>query len=93
MVSYLGSKYLGSQRQVARDKVSTQSTVQEAIEWSLETFLPKKRCKITSSSRTDRGVHAHMNCFSLPLMDFEMPTEYMKRKVNETLAGDYHDIV
>lgn len=91
-VSYLGTKYLGSQRQIAREDSGIQNTIQEAIEWSLEFFLPLKRCKLTGASRTDRGVHALMNCFTLPLMDFDLPTEKMKRLANHNLMRMHHDI-
>lgn len=93
MVSYLGSKYMGSQRLTNREEPSNQNTVQEALEYSLESFLPKKRCKLTASSRTDRGVHALMNCYTLPLMDFEMPTEYVKKTMNRNLIKNLHDIM
>lgn len=92
MVSYLGSKYNGSQRLTGRDEECTQNTVQEALEWSLEKFMPKKRCRITTSSRTDRGVHALMSCYTLPLMDFDTPTERIRKSLNYHLIKNRHDI-
>lgn len=92
-VSYIGTKYNGSQRLSGRDEVNSQGTVQEALEWSLENFLPRKRCRLTAASRTDKGVHALMNCFTLPLMDFDMPTERFKLLANENLIRKKHDIV
>lgn len=92
-VSYLGSKYNGSQRQVKRETQGVQNTVQEALEWSLETCFEEKRCRATSSSRTDKGVHALMNCFTLPLMDFSTPTEKVMRMANKRLADKHHEIV
>lgn len=91
-VSYLGNYYNGSQRLTPRGLPSTQATVQEALESSLEKLFPKQRCKLTSSSRTDKGVHALMNCFTLPLMDFDIPTEVVKRKVNSDLQDKNHHI-
>lgn len=92
-VSYIGTKYNGSQRLTSRDEINPQETIQEALEWSLENFLPKKRCKLTASSRTDKGVHALMNCYTLPLMDFTMPTEKFKLLANENLMRKHHEIV
>lgn len=92
-VSYIGSRYNGSQRLISRDKESNQGTIQEALEWSLETFLPKRGCILTASSRTDKGVHALMNCFTVPLIDFSLSTESMKRQANLNLMRKHHDIM
>lgn len=92
-VSYLGSRYKGSQRLIKREDSGIQDTIQEAIEWSLESFLPKQKCRVTACSRTDRGVHALMNCYTLPLMDYQLPTEKIKRLANENLIRKNHDIV
>lgn len=91
-VSYLGSRYSGSQRLTARRGDTTQTTVQEALEWALEQFLPKRKCSLTSASRTDAGVHANLNCFCLPLMDFSRPTEKMKRLMNLHLLKENHEV-
>lgn len=92
-VSYLGTKYNGSQRLTKRDEDTSQNTVQEAIESSLESFLPKHRCRITASSRTDKGVHALLNCYTLPLMDFGLSTEKLKIRANNNLMQRNHDIM
>lgn len=92
-VSYLGSKYNGSQRQINRETLGVKNTVQEALEWSLETCFDVKKCRVTSSSRTDKGVHALMNCFTLPLMDFSTPTEKVMQMANKRLANEQHEIV
>lgn len=92
-VSYMGTKYNGSQRLLARGKKGDQDTIQEAIEASLEEFLPIKRCKLTASSRTDKGVHALMNVYTLPLMDYDTPTEKIRRLANHHLARKKHDIL
>lgn len=92
-VSYLGTKYNGSQRLIGRDQLGAQDTIQEALECSLQAFLPKIRCRLTASSRTDKGVHALMNCYTLPLMDYIYPTEEMKRLINSNLMRKSHDIM
>lgn len=92
-VSYLGTKYHGSQRQCSRKQEGVQDTIQEALEWSLEQLIPKKMARITASSRTDSGVHALMNCYTLPLMDHDYPTERIKRVANTHLVKKLHDIV
>lgn len=93
LVSYLGTKYRGSQRLVTRGVDGNRDTVQEALEWSLENIFPKKNCRLTASSRTDRGVHALMNCYTMPLVDFRVPTERVKREANFKLITKNHDIV
>lgn len=92
-VSYLGTKYRGSQRLTNREQTTGHDTVQEALEWSMESFLPKVKCRITSSSRTDRGVHALTNCFTLPLMDFKLATDKFKSNANQNLMSKNHDII
>lgn len=92
-VSYLGTRYNGSQRLVARGKRGNQDTIQEAIEHSLENFMSVKKCRLTAASRTDKGVHALMNCYTLPLKDYEQPTERMKHEMNRILARRNHDIM
>lgn len=91
--SYLGSKYHGLQRQVERDSWGQQDTVQEALEWSLRDSFIESKCRLTFSSRTDSGVHALVNCFSLPLMDFSKTTEQVMRSANNRLRDNQHDIV
>lgn len=92
-VSYLGTKYRGSQRLTNREQTTNHDTIQEALEWSMESFLPKIKCRITSSSRTDRGVHALINCFTLPLMDFKLATDKFKSNTNQNLMSKNHDIL
>lgn len=92
-VSYLGHRYRGSQRLVSRSETNEQETVQEALEWSLESFLRKDRCRTTASSRTDKGVHALMNVYTLPLMDYELPTEKLKQQANFNLMRKQHDVM
>lgn len=92
-VSYLGTRYKGSQRGIARDKSGVQDSIQEAIEWSLARFLPTQNCRLTASSRTDKGVHALMNCYTLPIMECDCPTEEMKRLANSHLMRKFHDIM
>ena len=92
-VSYLGARYNGSQRLIGRGESSDEKTIQEAIECALENVFPKKRCKLTAGSRIDKGVHALMNCFSLPLMDFSISTEKLKRVTNLQLQQKIQDIM
>lgn len=92
-VSYLGTKYYGSQRLIARGASGQQDTIQEALETGLEGFLPVNRCRLTTASRTDKGVHAFMNVWTLPLMDYGLPTETLKSRLNRFLALKKHDIL
>lgn len=92
-VSYFGTRYNGSQRLILRGSTGNQDTIQEAIEAGLQNFMPVKRCKLTAASRTDKGVHAHMNTFTLPLMDYGMPTEVLKTRLNKHLFKHKHDIL
>jgi tRNA pseudouridine(38-40) synthase len=93
MVSYIGTRYNGSQRLVNRNSTGVQDTIQEALEVSLESVFPKKRCCLTAGSRTDKGVHALMNCYTLPLMDFKLSTDKFKRLVNQSLLKRRHEIM
>lgn len=92
-VSYFGTRYQGSQRLILRGTNGDENTIQEAIEAGLESFLVAKRCRLTAASRTDKGVHAFMNTFTLPLMDYGMPTEVLKSRLNKYLARKGHDIL
>lgn len=92
-VSYYGTRYNGSQRLIARGSTGEQDTIQEALEVALENFLPEKRCRLTAASRTDKGVHALINVWTLPLMDYGLPTETVKSRVNKNLALKKHDIL
>lgn len=92
-VSYLGTRYNGSQRLRARGEFGVDATIQEALETACEGFFPRKRCKLTAASRTDKGVHALRNCFTFPLMEANLPTEKLKLLANENLIKDKHDIV
>lgn len=93
MVSYIGTRYKGSQRLVKREATGQQDTIQEALEVALESTFARKRCCLTAGSRTDKGVHAMMNCYTLPLMDFAVPTDRFKRLVNQKLVKDCHEIM
>lgn len=92
-VSYMGCKYNGSQRQGARESDDDDhGTVQGALEWSLTKLIPRNRCCLTASSRTDKGVHAFMNCFTLPLIDFSTSTEVMREVSNGQLRSMNHEV-
>lgn len=73
--------------------MGNQDTVQEAVEKSLETVFPKDRCRCTAGSRTDKGVHSLMSCYTLPLMEFTTPTERIKRLANAHLTRNMHEIM
>lgn len=93
MVSYIGTRYQGSQRLANRNVHEDHGTIQGALETALEGSFPKNRCCLTAASRTDKGVHAMTNCYTLPLMDFSMPTNKIRRLTNELLFKRQHDIV
>lgn len=93
MVSYIGTKYKGSQRLVNRNSTGTEDTIQEALEASIEGVFPRSKCRLTAGSRTDKGVHALMNCYTMPLMDFKVPTDRFKRLVNNSLLKRHHEIM
>jgi len=82
----MGTGYYGSQRLTARGKIGDLNTVQEALENALDVFLPKRKASLTAASRTDKGVHALMNVYTLPLMDFSIPTSRIRTQVNINLA-------
>lgn len=92
-VSYSGSRYKGSQRQINRETIGVKDTIQEALEWSLDACFGGKECRITSSSRTDKGVHALMNTYSLPLIDSSMKTNSLMQRANKRLSKAQHEIV
>ena len=94
IVSYIGTRYNGSQRLINRNQQKgDQDTIQEALEASIESVIPKDKCRLTAGSRTDKGVHSLMSCYTLPLMDFTCPTEKMKRLSNLYLLKRHHEIV
>jgi tRNA pseudouridine38-40 synthase len=82
-VSYNGSAYSGFQIQ------QNANTVQAESERALEIFF-RKKFFLTGSSRTDAGVHAHVNFFHFDV-DEHYPKEQLERIIyhlNAILPGD-----
>ena len=84
-LSYDGTNYKGYQSQPGM------YTIQEQIENALTKINNGKRTTFTSSGRTDKGVHAKMQCGHA---DLEVKiTEYkLKRAMNSNLPEDIHVI-
>ena len=84
-LSYDGTNYKGYQSQPGM------YTIQEQIENALTKINNGKKTTFTSSGRTDKGVHAKMQCGHV---DLEVKiTEYkLKRAMNSNLPEDIHVI-
>lgn len=84
-LSYDGTNYKGYQSQPGM------KTIQNEIESALTKINSNKKTTFTSSGRTDKGVHAKMQCGHA---DLEINiTEYkLKRAMNSTLPSDIHVI-
>ena len=93
VVSYIGTKYYGSQRLSSRGGASGLPSIQESIELGLENYFSKKQSRLTAASRTDRGVHALMNMYTLPLMDYKAPTSKILALVNGHLMKNNAEIM
>lgn len=83
--SYDGSNYCGYQRQPGK------KTIQEELETALTKINNNHPTIFTSSGRTDKGVHAKMQCGHV---DINVAiTEYkLKRALNSNLPADIHII-
>ncbi len=84
-LSYDGSNYMGYQNQPGLH------TVQEQIEYALTKINNGKRTTFTSSGRTDKGVHAKMQCGHADL-DINITEYKLKRAMNSNLPSDIHVI-
>src|SRR5699024_2603732 len=84
-LSYDGTNYKGFESQPGM------YTIQEQIENALTKINNGKKTTFTSSGRTDKGVHAKMQCGHA---DLEVKiTEYkLKRAMNSNLPEDIHVI-
>lgn len=84
-LSYDGTNYSGYQTQ------PNKKTIQEEIEKALTSINNNQKTTFTSSGRTDRGVHARMQCGHTDInIDI---TEYkLKRALNSKLPPDIHII-
>lgn len=91
-VSYIGTKYQGSQRQANRNDSNDGLTIQDALDNALEVHLPKSKVSTLGISRTDKGVHAIMNIFTLIPQEIRHPTEKLKTLLNNSLMDKCHDI-
>ena len=78
-VSYKGTRYAGFQIQ------ANAPTIQAEVERALK-ILFKVDVKLTGSSRTDAGVHAHQNFFHFDV-DFEIPQKVLYN-INALLPHD-----
>ena len=84
-VSYDGTIYKGYQTQPGL------LTIQEQIENALTKINNGKKTSFTSSGRTDRGVHAKMQCGHADI-DVNITEYKLKRAMNSNLPDDIHVI-
>lgn len=84
-VSYDGTNYNGYQSQPGK------RTIQEQIENALTKINAGKKTTFTSSGRTDKGVHAKMQCGHADL-DININEYKLKRAMNSNLPEDIHVI-
>lgn len=84
-LSYDGTNYKGYQTQPGL------VTIQEQIEKALTKINDSKKTTFTSSGRTDKGVHAKMQCGHADL-DINITEYKLKRAMNSNLPEDIHVI-
>ena len=84
-LSYDGTNYKGYQTQPGY------KTIQEEIEKALTIINNHKKTGFTSSGRTDKGVHAKMQCGHVNL-DINITEYKLKRAMNSNLPSDIHVI-
>lgn len=84
-LSYDGTNYKGYQSQPGMN------TIQEQIEQALTKINNNKKTTFTSSGRTDKGVHAKMQCGHADL-DVNITEYKLKRAMNSNLPDDIHII-
>lgn len=84
-LSYDGTNYKGYQTQPGL------VTIQEQIEKALTKINNGKKTSFTSSGRTDKGVHAKMQCGHADL-DINITEYKLKRAMNSNLPEDIHVI-
>lgn len=92
-LSYIGTKFQGSQRQIPYWKTGNGSTVQEAVDNALMKLFPHSNVVTTSASRTDKGVHATLNCLSISGLSLDIPTEKLVVCLNQNLRENDKDII
>ncbi len=84
-LSYDGTNYKGYQTQPGL------KTVQEEIEKALFKINNNKKTNFVSSGRTDKGVHAKMQCGHADI-DVNITEYKLKRAINSNLPEDIHVI-
>ena len=84
-LSYDGTNYKGYQTQPGL------KTVQEEIEKALFKINNNKKTNFVSSGRTDKGVHAKMQCGHTDI-DVNITEYKLKRAINSNLPEDIHVI-
>lgn len=84
-LSYDGTNYKGYQSQPGLH------TIQEQIEYALTKINNNKKTTFISSGRTDKGVHAKMQCGHADL-DVSITEYKLKRAMNSNLPDDIHVI-
>ncbi|XP_064611510.1 tRNA pseudouridine synthase-like 1 [Liolophura sinensis] len=94
--SYIGTMYRGLQMQVESGKLKNIPTILGALNAALQHLNPANEVKITTSSRTDAGVHALSNTVHVDLQHREPKTEFspllVTAVVNQRLFQDDNDI-
>ena len=83
--SYDGTNYAGFQRQ------PNLNTIQECLETAATKINNNKKVGITSTGRTDKGVHARCQYAHLNI-DVEITPHKLKRALNSNLPDDIHII-
>lgn len=75
---YDGSNYYGFQRQ--KDKINVQSELEDAL-----SFIAKEKIEIKGAGRTDRGVHALMQCAHFDLK-LKIATKDLKKAIERNCS-------
>lgn len=83
--SYDGTNYAGYQTQPGQD------TIQERLENALKIINNGKETSITSTGRTDKGVHARVQ-YAHADIDIDITEYKLKRAMNSNLPDDIHVI-
>lgn len=83
--SYDGTAYAGYQTQPGQD------TIQERLEKALKIINNDKETSVTSTGRTDKGVHAKVQ-YAHADIDVDITEYKLKRAMNSNLPDDIHVI-
>uniref|UniRef100_T1J0V5 tRNA pseudouridine synthase n=1 Tax=Strigamia maritima TaxID=126957 RepID=T1J0V5_STRMM len=94
--AYIGSRFCGLQRQ-PNSTANNYPSVQGILENAVRRLYPKNDAVITTSSRTDKGVHALMNTSHVdlehPKEGHEYDSEWIKEQLNRSLRNSGHDMI